>query len=111
MTDSESTQLSGLKDLAKRYAEGGYVSGSLRETAERDAERTRRTAHVNDATLWAFTATRLLRAAADRGEAWAADFVASVNRELSGCRTDTARLADFLYQEAEDLRPHMGETP
>lgn len=68
-----------------------------------------RAQRVDEATLWVFTASRLLRAAAEREEAWAVRFVEEVRQELSGCVADPERLADFIRDEAEKLAPLLEE--
>lgn len=73
------------------------------------AERELRAQQVDEATLWVFTASRLLRAAVAREEAWAVRFVEEIRQELSGCAVDPDRMITFIQDESEKLASLMEE--
>lgn len=76
-------------------------SDEIAEEAALATEKARRLRRIDKATLWAFTAMRLLRAAADRKETWALQFAGEINQELRNCVVDPDRLLDFIQQEAD----------
>lgn len=79
----------------------------IREEAFRQAESRHQAQLQEEAILWAFTTTRLLRTAVDSGEEWAVQFKEHINRELDWAVPNPGRLADLVARESANLEPHM----